>query len=148
MGGRARGAQQGVHLGVGQASRLAVALGAHGTDVEHGAGWQGAGAARPAAEPAQGVEPAVDRGGPEASGAHVLTVGGQLVPGQVLKDERAVMDCAVPGGEVVQVVAVAAQRRRRQVIARQAGEERRHPAWLAGCVGGRCAYCTQCHPPR
>ena len=92
------------------------------------------------------VEPAVDRGGPEASGTHVLAVGGQLVPGQVLKDERAIMDRAVPGDEVARVVAVAAQCRRRQITARQAGEERRHPAWLTRSIGGRCAYCTQSRP--
>ena len=36
----------------------------------------------------------------------------------------AVLDAAVPGEEVAQVVAVAAQGRRREVVTRQAGEER------------------------
>ena len=45
--------------------------------------------------------------------------------------EGAVLDRPVPGEEVAQVVAVAAQRRRREVVTRQAGQERRHPARFA-----------------
>ncbi len=105
-------------LDVGQAGRLAVARGAHGPDVAGSVGSQGAGPARPAAQPAQGVQPAVDRSRPEASGDHVLAVGDQLVFGELLKDEGTVMDRAVPSDEVAQVVAVAAQRGGCQVIAR------------------------------
>ncbi len=136
--GSTGGAQQGVHLGVGQASRLAVARGAHGPDIARGVGSQGAGPARPPAQPAQGVQPPVDRGRAEASGDHVLAVGDQLVFGEGLQDEGAVMDRAMPGDEVTQVVAVAAQRRGCQVIARQTGGNAAiqlgSPGALAGVV--------------
>lgn len=50
---------------------------------------------------------------------------------QALQDEGTVRDRAAPGDEMTQVAAAAAQSRGRQVVARQVGEERRHPAWLA-----------------
>ena len=54
---------------------------------------------------------------------------------------------SVPGEEMAQIVAVAAQGRRREVVMRQAGEERCHPARFGGDRLG-CLYCTQSHPPR
>ncbi len=39
--------------------------------------------------------------------------------------------------EITQIVAIAAQGRRREVVTRQAGEERRHPARFAGDRLGR-----------
>ena len=44
----------------------------------------------------------------------------------------AVLDGPVPGQEMTQVVAIAAQGRRREVVTRQAGEEGDHPARFGG----------------
>ena len=148
MGGGAGRAKQRVDLDVGQAGRLAVAHRAHGPDVARGIGSQDAGPARPSAQPAQGVQPAIDRGGPPTGGDHVLAVGDQFVFGEPLDGEGAVLHRAVPGEEVAQIVAVTAQGGRREVVARQAGEEGRHPSRLARGIDCRCLYCTQSQPPR
>ena len=36
----------------------------------------------------------------------------------------------------------------REVVMRQAGEERGHPLRVGGRASRRCLYCTQSHPPR
>ena len=77
----------------------------------------------------------------------MLAVGDEFVFGETLDGEDAVLDGLMPREEMAQVVAVAAQGRRREIVLRQAGEERRHPARLAGDHLG-CWYCTQSHPPR
>ena len=50
--------------------------------------------------------------------------------------------------EVPQIVAIAAHCCRREVLARQAIQEQRHPSWVARRPrrGGCCLYCTQCDP--
>src|SRR5208282_3579894 len=58
-----------------------IAGGAHGPDIARGVHVQGTGSARPPAQAAQGVQPAIGRGGPAAGGDHVLAVGDQLVFG-------------------------------------------------------------------
>jgi len=76
----------------------------------------------------------------------MLAVGDEFVFGETLDGEAVVLDAAVPGQEMPQIVPVAAQGRRREVVTRQAVEERRHPAGLGSDCPG-CLYCTQCHPP-
>ncbi len=135
-------------LDIGQADRLAVARGAHRPDAARGIRGQGSSSLRPSAQPAQGIQPTVDRGGPSPGSDHVLAVGDELVLGEPLEGEGAVLDGAVPSEEMTQIVAIAAPGRRCQVVARQAGEEGRHPSCLARRSRLRHMYCTQSHPPR
>ena len=83
-------------------------------------------------------------------GDHVLAVGDQLERGEAVERERVRLDRGVPGEEVPQIVPIAAQRRRREVLARQAIKERHHPGRVVyrRALGGHCLYCTQCVPPR
>ena len=80
--------------------------------------------------------------GPPTGGDHVLTVGDQFVFSEPFEGEGAVLDRAVPGQEMAQVVAVAAQGCRCEVVTRQAGEKGRHPSWFARGVRRRRMYWT------
>jgi len=105
------------------------------------------GTLRPSAQSAQRIQPAIDCRRSSAGRDHVLAVGDEFVFSEALDGEGGVLDGPVPRQEVAQVVTVAAQRRRREVVTRQAGQEGRHPARFGGDSLG-CMYCTQSHPPR
>ena len=51
----------------------------------------------------------------------MLAIGDEFVFGEALEGERAVLDALVPGEEMTQIVAIAAQGRRREVVTRQTG---------------------------
>ncbi len=138
-----------MNLGIGQTGRLAIAHRAHRPEVAGDIAAQRAGAARPPAQAAQGIQAPVDRGGAPPGGDHVLAVGDQLELGEAVEREPIRLDHGAPGEEVPQIVAIAAQRRRREVLTCQAVKERHHPGRVAyrQTLGRRCLYCTQCDPP-
>jgi len=63
-------------------------------------------------------------------------VSDQLELGEAVERESIRLDRGVTGEEMTQIVAVSAQRRRREVLACQAVEERRHPGWFASPTDG------------
>src|SRR5665213_3952411 len=97
------------------------------------------GTLRPSAQSAQRIQPAIDCRRSSAGRDHVLAVGDEFVFSEALDGEGGVLDGPVPRQEVAQVVTVAAQRRRREVVTRQAGQEGRHPARFGGASLG-CMY--------
>src|SRR5258708_3285791 len=95
-------------------ARTRVAVSRLMPDTHPGGGGDSAGAAAPTAPPAQGVQAAIDGPGAPAGGNHVLAVGDEFVFGKALDDEGAGLDALLPGEEMPQIVAVAAQGRRRE----------------------------------
>ena len=77
----------------------------------------------PAAQPAQGIESAVDGGGAPAGGEQMLAIGDQVVFAEAIEREAVVLNAGAPGEEMEQVVAVAAPRRRGEIGALKVGEE-------------------------
>ena len=144
---RARSAQKSVRLGVSESRRLAVAHDAHRPQITRDVVTQGAGDAGPAAQPAQRVESAVNGGGAAADSEQVLAIGDQVVFAEALQREAAILNAGVPGEKMAQVIAVAATRRRRDIGARQLGEEGDQPGRVGRRRPRQRLYCTQCHPP-
>ena len=98
-----------MNLDIRQANGLLVAHHPHWTHVPRGVGRQGPGGSCPTAQPAQRIQPAIDRGRPPAGRDHMLPVGDQIVLGKRLDGERGILDASVPGQEMVQIVTVTAK---------------------------------------
>ncbi len=143
-------AQHGVHLGIGQTDRLAVAHHAHRPNVVDDVNGKHAASMRPSAELTQCFQAAIDCRRPATSGNHLLAVSDQVVLGEPARLERPVLQALMPAQKVAEIVPVAPQRRRRQVLPRQTGEKPRQPRRIIRQRQRprRCLYCTQCHPPR
>lgn len=147
MGAFAGGAQQGMHLGGGQADRLAVARQAHGFDVAGDVGGDSAAGLGPTQEASDGFEASVDGGRFElALGEHVLTPGDDVVFGQPGQVGLGTVQVDVPSCEIEQVVAVAATGGSREILGGKTVEEGLEPG---RGIGHRrsCLYCTQFRPP-
>ena len=71
---------------------------------------------RPAAQPAQRIQPAIDRGRPPPGRDHVLPVRNQIAAGKPLEGGWTILDALAPGKEVLKVVAVPAKRGAGEVV--------------------------------
>ena len=121
-------------LDIGQADRLAITHGAHGPDPVCDSLCQGAGPARPSAEPAQRFKPPVDRGQPPAGGNHLLPIGNQVMLAESLNDEGSVLDRTATGEEMAKILAISAHRRRGEILLLQTELEGRHPFRFIGGI--------------
>jgi len=111
-----------------------------------GVGFEDLAIPSPAAESAQRLEAAVDRGGAQSlDGDQVLSVVDQVVRPELFPAEVSFPGFAIPAAKSQEVLAVAIDGLGAQVLGHQAGEEGNQPILRLG--GGRLPYFAQRGPP-